>query len=77
MTPTGQELYCASFSLSQWIWLQTPTNLSGVNTTGTSCDPRVQAMSRSPDGYLLTCQTPSGANSPYMARWQHFTSMLE
>ncbi|OBF90942.1 hypothetical protein A5773_24785 [Mycobacterium sp. 852014-52450_SCH5900713] len=74
---TGKELYCAMFSQDHWMWLETPTNVNGVHITNTSCDPRVEVMARSPDGYLITCQAPSGAISPYKTTWQHFMSMLE
>jgi hypothetical protein len=75
---TGKELYCATFSLSRWIWTQTPTNITGLHKTNTSCDPRVEVTSRSPDVYLITCQAPYGATGPAArATWQHFQSMFE
>jgi serine/threonine protein kinase len=74
---TGKELYCAMFSQDHWMWLEAPANVTGLHTTNSSCDPRLEVMARSPDGYLITCQVPAGAISPYKATWQHFQSMLE
>ena len=75
---TGGELYCATFSQDHWVWLQAPADVTGMHTTNTSCDPDVEVMSRSPDGYLITCRVPGGVNAPYgRATWQHFQGMFE
>lgn len=76
---TGRELYCAMFSASHWTWSQTPANLNGIHTTDSSCDPRLELMARSPDGYVIMCQASFGPRgAPLgMGTWQHFQSMFE
>lgn len=76
---TGHELYFAMFSANNWTWLQTPANLNGLHTTNTSCDPRIEVIARSPDGYVIMCQAgfdPGGAPRG-IGTWQHFQSMFE
>ncbi|GAA4538296.1 serine/threonine-protein kinase [Mycobacterium paraffinicum] len=73
---TGKELYCATFSESYWFWTETPAGLTGLHTTNTSCDSRVEVMSRSPDGYLIMCRVPSNSLSG-SGTWQHYEGMFE
>jgi hypothetical protein len=78
----GAEIVCVNQALtansaSSWQWAQPPPMTTGVNATGTSCDPQAeQIMSRSPDGYLVVCHADDRGDHT-VGYWQHFLGPLE
>jgi hypothetical protein len=62
----GKEIVCVNQALTPnspptWEWAQPPPMTTGLNATGSLCDPQgAQIMSRSSDGYLIVGQM-SGA----------------
>jgi hypothetical protein len=78
---TGKEIVCVNQALTPtkpptWEWSQPPPMTTGVNATGTSCNPQLVTMSRSTDGYLIVCAA-YGRGDPNAGYWEHFLGPLE
>ncbi|TAM69145.1 hypothetical protein [Mycobacterium sp.] len=78
---TGKEKVCVNQALTPstpptWEWAEPPPMTTGVHQTGTSCDVRVDNVSRSTDGYLISCE-PIHRGDPYGGYWQHFLGPIE
>ncbi|MGO8937239.1 MAG: serine/threonine-protein kinase [Mycobacterium sp.] len=78
---TGKEKVCVNQALTPsmpptWEWAEPPPMTTGVHATGTSCDMRLDSMSRSTDGYLISCQ-PIHRGDPYGGYWQHYMGPIE
>lgn len=80
---TGEEVVCVNQGLiggptnpPSWQWAAPPPMTAGAHETGTSCDVRVGNMSRSTDGYLISCK-PIQRGDPYGGYWQHYLGPIE
>jgi len=78
---TGKEKVCVNQALTPtmpptWEWAEPPPMVTGVHATGTLCDVRMDNMSRSTDGYLVSCE-PVHRGDPYAGYWQHYLGPIE
>jgi PknH-like extracellular domain len=79
---SGKEIVCVNQALTpnsppSWQWAQPPPMTSGLNATGSLCDPNgTPTISRSSDGYLISCQA-NDRGSHDVGYWQHYLGPIE
>jgi serine/threonine protein kinase, bacterial len=76
---TGHEIVCVNQQLMSsgpaiWTWSEPPPGTTGVHDTGTPCNERLGTMSRSTDGYLISCQL---IDPRLGASWEHYLGPIE
>ena len=76
---TGHEIVCLNQQLMSsgpaiWTWSEPPPGTTGVHDTGTPCNELLGTMSRSTDGYLISCQR---IDPRLRASWEHYLGPIE